>query len=38
MIYYVKVFEKIEMVMKIKYGEKMRDMKKINKVNMCIEL
>lgn len=26
------------MVMKIKYGEKMRDMKKINKVNMCIEL
>lgn len=38
MIYHAKVFEKIETVTKIKYGEKMRDMKKINKANMCIEL
>lgn len=38
MIYHAKVFEKIETVTKIKYGEKMRDMKKINKANMCTEL
>ena len=35
MIYHAKVFEKIETVTKIKYEEKMRDMKKINKANMC---